>query len=531
MDYTGAEKSYQEIMEGRDPTESEDLLNLNHSFAAMLVIQGKFQDAEPISMTVWEKRKQYPDPPSDVFKESHRQLCSILCALGKHKDAETMQRSMYRPGTMDAWALENGDEVCQRLREQRDFKKAKDIQVEVWQTRLNHNGPRDDVIESGLRLIGDLEELVAAVDIQYGSELERRRSISYKETLECEIELALQKIWDPRPQPELTTSILDAGHKLGMIVFRQDRFPDAEAIFTPVWEGKKRHGQFGDTSTTTTGSMLGKTLCRQGKEETYRRAVDILPNIWQTMMRNRDPEAVSTGEDLAQAYYSTSQWPNAEHVYRWISQHKRQNHYPTGEIEDADWSLSQTLYNQGTNKYWQAHMILDRLYQQWYASFPDSSKTLDCGYMLAQLLSRQPGKAEEARKVALDVFNGRGASMEKGAAYVDSGHLYGSLLEKDGKLERAESILDSVWKDQAVVTEEQKGRLSCGQLLGQILIKRRKYSDAKKILESVLEAQQAASAGILDLSETRRLLKKLKKEREKGKRNSGWLGVTTGKKR
>ena len=529
--HTRAEKLYREIMEGRDPTESEDILKLNHSFAAMLVDQGRFQDAEPISMVVWAKRKEYPGPPSDFSKESHRQLCSILCAVGKHRDAEIMQRDMYRPETMDAWALENGEAVCQRLREQRDFKKAKDLQCEVWKTRLNHNGPRDELNKSGLRLVGDLEEIVAAIDIQDGNDVERRLSISHKQTLEYEIEATLKKMWDLRPQTELTTDILNVGHKLGMVVFCQDRFADAEAIFMPVWEGKKRHGQLGnkDASTTSTGSMLGKTLCRQGEQETYRRAVDILPDVWRTKMENGDPAAVSTGEDLAQAYHAMSEWLNAEQVYRWILQHKMQNRYPTGTIQDASWLLSQTLYEQGTNKSREAQRILGGLYNQWYASSPNSCKTLDCGYMLARLLRTQPEGAEEARNVASDVFNRRRASMEKGAAYVDSGHLYGSLLEEDGKLEQAESILRSVWEDQTVVTEDQKGRLSCGHRTGQILIKRRKYSDAKKILESVLEAQEAASAGILERSETQKLhaeaVKKLKKEKGKGKRSSGWWPV------
>ena len=522
-------------MKGRDPTENEDILNLNHSFAALLVEQKRLQDAELISMVVWEKRKEEPGPPSEVSKESHRQLCSILCAVGKYKDAEKMHTNMYESGSTDAWALENGDEACQRLREQRDFKKAKDMQGEVWETRLKHNGPRVDLIKSGLRLIGDLEELVAAIDIQDGNDVERRFNIFHKQTLECEIELALRKIWDPRPQPEMITDVLNAGHKLGMVVFSQDRFADAEAIFTPVWEGKKRHRQLGDrdASTTSTGSMLGRSLCRQGEQETYRRAVDILPDIWQTMMRNGHPEAISTSEDLALAYRSMSDWLNAESVCRWIAQQKIYTRCPTREIEDARWLLAQTLYKQATNKHREAQTILGALYQQWNASSPDSSKTLECGYMLARLLSTQPERAEEARKVALDVFERR-ALMERGVAYLDIGYLSGLLLEKDEKLEDAESILRSVWEDQAVVAEEQKVRLSCGHLIGQILKKRRKYSEAKKILEAVLEAPEADSAGILELTETRRLLEevnKLKKGKEKAKRNSGRFTFTFAKRR
>ena len=539
-DYNEAEKLYRDIMKGRDPTENEDILNLNHSFAALLVEQKKFQDAEPISMVVWKKREGDSGPLSEVSKESHRQLCSILRAVGKHKDAEKMHTIMYERRPTDAWALENGDEVCQRLIEQGNIRRAKLIQDEVWRMRLNQNGPRDDLtIKSGLHLIVFLRQVIATIDNHNDREHVRRRNTSQKHTLECDIEVVLREIWDARPQTELTSDILNAGHMLGDFVFRQedrpDRFADAEAIFTPVWEGKKRKFGDGHPSTMSTGSILAKTLCRQGEQETYHRAVHILRKIWQTMSRNGDPEAISTGEDLAQAYFSISKWPAAEQVYRWIWEHKTQNGFSTRDIEDARWFLSQTLYKQGTNKHSEAHKIFGELYQQWYASSPDSCKTLDCGYMLAQLLSTQAEKAEEARKVALDVFNGRHASLDKGAAYVDSGYLYGSLLEKDGKLEEAESILRSVWEDETVVTEDQKVRWRCGHLTGQILIKKRKHSEAKKILEAVVEAQKAGSAGILEVTETRRLLEeavnKQKKGKEKGKRNSGRWAVIIAKKR
>ena len=531
-EYNKAEKLYHDIMKGRDPTETEDILGLNHSFAALLAEQKKFKDAEPISMIVWEKRKEDPGPLSEVSKESHRQLCSILCAVGKYKEAEKMHTIMYDSRPTDAWALENGDEVCQRLIEQGEIGKAKSMQDEVWKKRLNQNGPRDGLaIKSGLRLIGFLERLIATFENQDGSEAERRRNISQKHTLECEIEVVLRSIWDARPQIELTSDILNAGHMLGVFVFRQedrfDRFADAEAIFTPVWEGKKQQLGDGHPSTMSTGIMLGKALCCQGAQETYRRAVDILPDLWRTM--NGHPEAIPTGEDLALAYRSTSDWLNAEKMYIWIVDQKRRSRCPTQEIEDARWLLAQTLYKQATNKHREAQMTLGELYRQWTVSSRDSCKTLECGYMLAQLLSTQPERAEEARKVAYDVFNGRRLSLEKGAAYVDSGYLYGSLLIKEGKLEDAEDILRSVWEDEAVVTEDQKVRLKCGHLIGQTLFQRHKYSEAKKILEAVTEAQETASAGIHEKSETRKLLaeavKKLKKAKEKRKRTGSWLVV------
>ena len=523
-------------MKGRDPTENEDILNLNHSFAALLVEQKKFQDAESISMIVWEKRKEDPGPLSEVSKESHRQLCSILCAVGKYKEAQKMHSTMYDSEPADAWTLENGDDLCQRLIEQGNIKKAKEVQDEVWGKRLVQNGPRDGLtIKSGLRLIGFLRQLIDTPDNEDGREHERRLNTREKQALDSKIEVVLRRIWDARPQTELTSDTLTAGHMLGDFIFRQedrpDRFADAEAIFTPVWEGKKR--QFGDrhTSTMSTGSILAKTLCRQGDQETYHRAVHILRELWHTMIRNGDPEAVSVGDDLAQAHFSISEWLNAEQVYGWILQHKMQNHFPTRDIEDARWFLGQTLYKQGSNKQSEAHKIFNELYQQWYTSSPNSCRTLDCGYLLAQLLSTQPEKAEEARKVALDVFNGRRASLEKGADYVNSGYLYSSLLEKAGKLKDAEGILRSLWENEAVLIEDQKVRWACGHLIGQILIKRRKHSEAKKILEEVVQAQEAGFAGILEVTETRGLIKEAvnKLKKEKGRRYSGRWALTLAK--
>lgn len=528
-EYVEAEELYQNIVKGRDPTSSEDIaiLDLSHSYAAMLVEQKKFQEAEPVSRAVWEKRKECPGPPSEIIKESHRQLCSILCALGKLKDAENMYRSMYQSEMTDAWTLENGDEMCKTLKKQGEIKRAKDMQEEVWNERLKHLGARDGLTtRSGLRLVGFLEELVATIDKEDGTDAERRRNVSHKEAYKCEIEVVLRKIWDTRPQPGLTTDILEAGHKLGVLVFRQDKFPDAEAIFILVWEGKKQ--QLGDrnASTISTGSILGKSLCRQEEQETYRRAVDILRDIYQIAMTTGDSNAISVGEDLAQAYCSIGEWPNAEGTYRGIVQQKNHKRSPAREIEDAHFFLGQTLYKQGMGKNREAEMILGRLYQQWNASSPDYSKTLECGYMLAQLLSAQEEKVPDALKVALDVFNGRRASMERGVAFLDSGYLYGSLLFKTGKHADAERILESAWEHQAG-PEEQKVRLKCGHLLGEVLVNRHKYTDAKRILEAVAEAQEADSAGVHEMAETRNLLdevNRLKKAKDRGRRNSGRHG-------
>lgn len=109
--YGDAEKLYHETVIDRDPSKTEDteMLDLEHSFADMLMEQKKFLEAEPISRAVWERSKQCSGPPSDLSKKSHRQLCSILCALGKHREAETMHMRVYQGGEMNAWVLENGD--------------------------------------------------------------------------------------------------------------------------------------------------------------------------------------------------------------------------------------------------------------------------------------------------------------------------------------------------------------------------------------------------------------------------------------
>ena len=523
-EYNEAEKLYQEIKKERTPTENEDILALSHSFAAMLVGQKRFQDAEPISRAVWEKRKEGPGPPSEVSKESHRQLCSILCALGKHKEAEDMQRNVYETGTMDAWTLENGDEVCQRLQEQGKIEDAKEVQDKVWKKRRSQNGRRDGLtIRSGLRLIELLEQLVATVDNQDGKDVERRLHTTNKQLFGIQIEFVLQKIWDTRSQLELTEDVLNAGHKLGVVLFNRNEFLDAEAIFDSVWEGKKRSLGDRNPSTISTGSMLCRTLCSQRELEKTHRAVVILPDIWQTRTTSRDAEAIASGEDLAQAYHSIGDWPNAERCYAWIWQEKMRKRYPAPEIEDTRWLLAQTLYKQGASKKTDALRVLRELYQKWNASSLDPNKTLECGYMLAQLLS-QDKKVEEAQEIAQDVFNRRSASEERGVAYLDSGYLYGSSLLDSGRFADAERVLVSIQEHQVEGTEGRAMRLRCGHLLGKILDKEKKFSEAKKVLETVVDTQAADSAEFLELEEARKLLREVvnrqKKAKEKIKRNS-----------
>lgn len=518
-EYAGAEELYRETMTGRDLAKSEEtvVLDLKYSFAEMLIEQKKFQEAEPISREVWEIRKRDPAPTSKDSEASHRQLCSVLCNVGKHKDAEYMQRIIYQKEPMDRWALENGDEVCQRLREQGKIQRAKEMQQEVWEERLKQPSPRDErTVRSGLCLIGFLEELVATIDQRGDTDTDRIDNASHKQAFECEIERTLRRIWAAGVWPESNKDILGAGHKLGTILLHHKKFPDAETIFTRVWEGRKQ--QFGDRdpSTLSTGSMLGKSVLYQRRQESYLRAVNILADIWlfkKTVMNNGDTEVMSIGEDLAHAYHSLRDWPNAEQVHSWIVDQKEQRGFPMQDIDDARWRLGHILYDQGTNKHGDAENIFRRLYQQWKMSSTNPNLTLQCGQMLAQSLSTQDGKANDALEVALDVHNRRASSAERGLPYLDSGHLCGSLLIKVENFGEAERILDPVWNIQTERIEEQKRRLECGHLYGQALAKNHKYSDARKILDTVAAGQEATlPAGSPEIAETHQLREKVQKE-------------------
>ena len=419
--------------------------------------------------------------------------------------------------------------MSQRRREQGEIKKAKETQFEVWNERREQDGVRDDrTIQSGLCLIRFLEELITAVDQTGGTDAERRLNISHKEAYKCEFEWVLGKIWATRADPERNVNVLSAGHKLGVFHFYRNEFSAAEEIFTTVWKG--RNSQLGneDVSTMSSAGMLGRALHRQGKQETYRRAVNILHPVWLArlaVMKHVDAETISIGQDLAQAHFSLGDWPNAEQVYKTILDQKlRLRGCPPGEIEDARWLLGQTLHNQGTAKDRDAEMVLGVLYQQWNASSPNSNKTLQCGQMLAQSLSTQNGRANDALNVALKVFDGRGAAVEKSVPYLDSGCLYGSLLLKDENLSEAERVLESMWNHGAKGAEEQKMRLKCGHLYGQALAKRHRYPDAKRILDAVTADQGAVlPAELPEVAETRRLLEevnRLDKEKKRVKRTS-----------
>ena len=520
--YDAARGLYNELMKTRDSTKHADetFLDLQQSYAAMLIEEKKFPEAEPIIRAVWGKRTLCAGPSSEVVKESHRQLCFVLCALKRYEEAAGLHRTIFEGKMRGSWALENGDELCQRLREQGRIRRAKDLQDEVWKARKEQNGPRDGLtIQSVLRLIADLDELVKTIDNGAGTDAERSRNGYNIKAYQCEIEVALQEVWANSLHPEPVIGILDAGHRLGIILFNRERFLEAEIVFKPVWDGKKQQLRDDDLSMIATSSMLGKALYHQGRPETYYKAANILEATWQMARTKGHPETISCGECLAGAYRSLGDWLNTERIYEWVVQHKGQHGFPAKEVDDACWNLGQALFNQGRAKDPKTVSLLHRLYERWKANPPDFEKPLQCGHMLAELLSRQDGETDEALEFARYVFKKRGDSGKMDVTYLDSARLYGSLFMKGNKILEAEEILKSMWEQRTQGTEEKKMRVRCGHLYGQALVNRKKHSNAKKILELVADAQGEVSARADEVEETRKLLgevqQKIEKERKK----------------
>ena len=510
--YDVGEEIHDVAERGREHDTNDDtkILGLKHTFAEMLIEQQKFEEAEPRSREVWERRKHCPGTPSEDSQKSHRQLCSILRALGKFKDAERMHNAMYQREPKDEWALENGDEVCQTLKEQKEFRKAKDLQEEVWKTRQEKHSDKELIIQSGVRLIGFLEALIDSVDYEGGTEAEKRLVSSTRQALHDELEVTLRKIWPTRPQLESNVNILDVGHKLGVLLLQDKNFLEAEEILVSVWKSKKRVLGEANDSTMSSGSMLGSTICRQGKQEHYPEAVEILEPIWiarQTGTKKCDPEALSIFKDLARAYCFLGNLRHGERVYDWIYQQKHQGRYKQVEIDEALWDLGITLHKQGKDKDPEVVSILEDLYRRWQLIASNPDETLKCGQILAQSLSTQDGRIDEALKIAQDVFVKREVSGKIGLAYLESVQLYGSLLLEVGRHEAAGSILRSAWECQTENPMELKLRLKCGHLYGQALAGRNKYPSAKRILEAVAADQRGTlPAGCSELIETGRLL-------------------------
>lgn len=517
-------------MTDRDPEIIEDsaILDLKYSFAEMLIVQKKKEEAELISKEVWKKRQVAPE--SEEAKESHRQLCSIWRTLEKYRDAENMHRNIYHREPKDSWALENGDAVCRTIAEQGDYEQAQLMQDSVWKTRQKHDGQRHDLtIRSGLQRITFLEMLIHSISSAGVSGTEKRLSSHRKKGFECELEVMLYSIWNTRLHPEPLPGILDAGHRLGNILFRQAKYADAEVVFLDVWEGRKCKFGAGDVNAMVTGSMLGKALLCQQKPEASSRAVTIFRDILhtrQTTLKEGNVDTLSSGSYLAQAYLSLEDWLQAEAAYRWVVEQKAREYGPTApETIEPRWNLGQSLFKQGGDKLREAEIVLNEVYRQWNDSFPNAKATLECGHMLAELLQSQKAKAKDALRVSSVVFARREASMERDVHYLDSGRQYGCLLLKREKFPEAEKVLKAVWEHPAKGSEQEMLRLKCGHLYGQVLSKQQKCSEAKEILEMVAREQESIfPAGNAEVGDTSQLLREVSErckemEKERGKRD------------
>jgi tetratricopeptide (TPR) repeat protein len=528
-EYEKAETCYRAIVTDTNPEKIEDstILDLKYSFAEMLIVQKKNEEAELISKAVWKQRQVAPE--SEEAKKSHRQLCSIWGTLEKYRDAENMHRNIYHREPKDSWALENGDAVCRTIAEQGDYNQAQLMQDSVWQTRQKHDGQRHDLtIRSGLQRITFLEMLIHSISSAGISGTEKRLSSLRKKGFECELEVMLRSIWNTRLHPEPVPGILDAGHRLGNILFQQAKFADAEAVFLDVWEGRKYYFGDGDVNAMATGTMLGKALLRQQKPEASSKAVTIFQGILHTRQRTLEKgncDTLSSGDDLAQAYLSLEDWLQAEAACRWVVEQKAREYGPTArETTEARWTLGQSLFKQGGDKVREAEIVLDEVYRQWNDSFPNAKATLECGHMLAELLLSQEAKPNDALQVSRVVFARREASMERDVDYLDSGRQYGCLLLKGGKLLEAEKVLKALWEHPAKGSEQETLRLKCGHLYGQSLSKQQKCSEAKEILEMVAKKQVSIfPAGGAEIEDTSQLFREVsdrckEMEKERGKR-------------
>ena len=512
--YDEAEKLYHEVVTDKELSMSDDakILEIRFSFAGMLVEQGKFEVAEPISRAVWDKRKDPSGDLSEAAKDSHRQLCSILGSMQRFHEAEGMHRTMYHKEWKDAWALENADEVCRVLAKQQHYEKAKTMQRDVWEERQKQLGRRHELtIQSGALVIEFLEKEIASINTHGGSEAQRRYDNHRRRTLESEHEVMLDKIWATRAHPELNIEILNAGHHLGTIHFQRAEFEKARTTLESVWEGRKIQCGETDVSALSTGGMLGKALRFQGTRESIPRAIHILKGVWDARRSNSKSsaaETISSGEDLGQLYFFLSDFPRAEPIYKWIVDQKSHNHGQTApETLEARWCLAQILYKQGVSKTREAQIVLTELYNHWKLSSPRSGMTSQCGYMLAHSLSTQEEKSDEALDVIHGVFDRKIALGEKDQCYLNSGKMFASLLTRVKDHPEAEKVLELLWDYEVKETEEARTRLTCGILYGQCLHAQQKYGKAKEILESVAEAQKTdLPAGDPQIAEAQELL-------------------------
>ena len=525
-EYEAVDDLYQRVVIEKELEGSDDpaILKVKHSYAQALFEQEKFEEAEKISKAVWDKKKKTPNPLPDDVKDSHKQLTAIYFARGMLKSAIKMHRKMYEREPCDDWALDNGDELCQKLVADGKDEDAFLEQGRVRNQRHKVKGPRhESTVESGLREIGLGDKIIKGTEEAASSDEEETQSQN-KKRLQALIKASLKRLWDDRaqPGPERVDEFLNIGLRLGDIYMAEEKFPEAEAVLKDVWAGRSLDPGEKELSTLSIRSKIGKALMGQGGEENHRGAADIFRDIWGaklTFLRKSDQETISSAEDLAGAAWSLKDWPGCVDVYQWILDRKNKKPGPTApETIEARCRLAQALIylsqSQGEAPSDQAVTLLKQLYPQLKAVDPKSGDTLHFGHMLAQGLYLQKAastpdapseeevaelkrKTEEILEVLEEVFAHRETLEEKGVMFVDCGRLYGELLLEARKLSEAERVLGVVW-NHPLEPEEQMWHLNCGQIYAQSMIRDPDHPElkaglekAKEILNEVLEAQKA----------------------------------------
>lgn len=521
-DFDKAEKVYEDLLandlvDNGCEENAAMILDLTQSYVDMLIKQGgRFEKALDLANQVWDKRKS-ADPVPDISRECHRQLCLIYASLKRPEEAERMHRLAYEwsKGRGDAWALENGDECCKRLAEQQKYDEAVLMQANVWTERQKpaNGGPRHpDTIKSGKSRISLLEQQSITLADQAGSESEKNLRRSERETCEHKIDQALQYIWDTAQNPERETEILDVGHKLGGRLLAAKRFPEAEAVLTQVWQGRRLVTNDADAQAMSTGRLLAAAVKLQGSPERYQRAAAIYSQIWKDckhVFGEGDDETISVGIDLAATLDLLGQYAGdggAEEVYGWVLEqnqfHSRQD---ASTVMDVRYNLGRAVYHQGQEKYAKATGLLQAVYDQWYKTSPDAPSIRECGRLLVEMYEHQ--KAVEPIEA---LFDGRKRLETRGILYLQSGYAYGKLLVDQKNYGLAREPMKSLWEYDAALGTENELRLQCGRLYGQILLGLGDYVLARVILQSVTEAQKGVfTAGTSEVTKVSELLEEV----------------------
>ena len=490
------------------------ILDLKQSYVDMLIKQGgRFEKALDLANQVWDKRKG-ADPLPDNSRECHRQLCLIYASLKRPEEAERMHKLAYEwsKGRGDAWALENGDDCCKRLAEQQKYDEAALMQANVWTERQKpaNGGPRHpDTIKSGKSRIWLLEKQSVTLADQAGSEFEKDLRRSERETCEHKIDQALRDIWKTAEDPERETEILDVGHKLGDRLLAAKRFPEAEAVLSQVWQGRRLVTNDADVQAMSTGRLLAAAVSLQGSTGRYQRAAAIYSQIWKDckhVFGEGDHETISVGIDLAATLDLLGQYSGdggAEEVYGWLlEQNQFHSRQAASTVMDVRYKLGRAVYHQGQAKYAKATGLLQAVYDQWYKTSPDAPSILECGHLLVEMYQHQ--RAVEPIEA---LFDGRKRLETRGILYLQSGYAYGKLLVDRKDYGLAREPMKSLWEYDAALVTENELRLQCGRLYGQILLGLGDYDLARIILQSVTEAQNGVFiAGTSEVTKVSELL-------------------------